>query len=77
MTQLNLLDWRKSPQWTVKGPPKHGDVAQMWHGLHPDRHAWYWFDSRETVWRCIDPFDQMEINNSDTPPRVDDWGHLL
>lgn len=64
-----------SPHWNTPKAPNA--VALMWHGLHLHRTAWYCYDARDQVWRCLDPFDQYGINDQQhTPPRVDQHGRL-
>lgn len=82
MSQLDLfapepkgIVFPTSPYWGMKSEP--GAVGLLWHGLHPHRTAWHWFDGKDRVWRALDPFDQYGINYIDTPPRVNEHGRLI
>lgn len=58
-------------------PHRRGDIARLWHGLHPHRTAWFWYDDKWRTWSCIDPFDQHGINDRDEPPIVNEHGRLV
>lgn len=61
-------------------PCEQADLRWLAHDYRDHRKGGRWFcwDARDTVWRCLDPFDAQGINGlPDTPPAVDSFGRLV
>ena len=83
----DLLDSMREgpkPTWRNGQPGKHrpsvdGDLLWIANDYRAPRLGgkWFRFDQGETIWRCLDPFNQTGINSAgDTPPPVDRYGRL-
>lgn len=74
--------WRagKCGSWQEMKPMQQADLQWMAHDYkHPERGGrWFFYFAPESIWRCIDPFDQMDINDKpDTPPKINSSGNLI
>ena len=88
MDLLDLMRPAPKPRWRDGQPiergPAHkpsleGDLqwlADVWDD-HRKGGKWFRYDARDSIWRCIDPFNQTGINRlPDQPPKVDRHGRL-
>lgn len=70
--------WREGTP-NAEGPSQEGDLqwlADDWLD-HSKGGKWFRYDARDSIWRCLDPFNQTEINwKPDEPPAVDGHGRL-
>ena len=67
------------PHGRASLPSQGGDLSWFAHDWRDHRKGgrWYWYDAAWSIWCCIDPFDQTEINtDSASPPLIDQHGRL-
>jgi hypothetical protein len=84
MDLLDLMRPGPKPRWrngepVPAGPSQEGDLqwlADVWDD-HRKGGKWFRYDARDSIWRCLDPFNQTGINRvPDQPPPVDQHGRL-
>lgn len=74
--------WRNGEAGTYQQmkPMQQADLSWLAHNYqdHSQGGRWFYFDTSEKIWRCIDPFDAMGINDKpDSPPAINSSGRVL
>jgi hypothetical protein len=74
--------WRNGAPLPLKPwrPSEQGDLQWFAHDYRDHRRGgrWYCYNARESIWVCIDPYDQNRINrDKDVPPTVNEFGRVM
>lgn len=75
--------WRNGillPAGRASLPAQEGDLEWLPKDYRDHRLGgrWYRYDASDCIYRCLDPYDQFDINHlPDTPPAVNKYGRLV
>ena len=78
MTTAKVTKWRDGKPCAER-PAQEGDLEWLSDNYcdPQSKGKWFRFDARDSIWRCLDPFNQKGINETPhQPPSLDRHGRL-